>query len=254
MGDRLAGKRVLIYAGATGIGYGCGEAMAREGARLFISGRREHRLREAAAKLRALQPTGFAAGDATEEADVARVTEAAVAAMGGLDAVVISAGTSAVASIEEETLANFRFILDANLVSTFLAGKAAVPHLKASGGGSIIAIASVLGLVGGRQRVSYSAAKAGVMGLVRSMALDLAESKVRVNAICPGFVETELSLEIISREREPSAMLDARRRGNPMGRSGLPSEIGAVAVYLAAAESAWTTGQSLTVDGGFTIR
>jgi NAD(P)-dependent dehydrogenase (short-subunit alcohol dehydrogenase family) len=254
MGDRLAGKRVLIYAGATGIGYGCGEAMAKEGARLFISGRREHRLREAAEKLRRLQPTGFAAGDATQQADVVRVTETAVAGMGGLDAVVISAGMSAVASIEEETLENFRFILDANLVSTFLASKAAVPHLKASGGGAIIAIASVLGLVGGRQRVSYSAAKAGVMGLVRSMALDLAEDKIRVNAICPGFVETELSLEIISREREPEKLLEARRRGNPMGRAGLASEIGAMAVYLAADESAWTTGQSLTVDGGFTIR
>jgi NAD(P)-dependent dehydrogenase (short-subunit alcohol dehydrogenase family) len=254
MGDRLAGKRILVYAGATGIGFGCAEAMAKEGARLFISGRREHRLRAAAAKLELLQPTGFAAGDATVEADVARVTSAAVDSMGGLDGIVVSAGTSAVASIEEETLAGFRFVLDANLVSTFLASRAAVPHLKASGGGAIIAIASVLGLVGARRRVAYSAAKAGIIGMVRSIALDLAESGIRVNAICPGFVETELSLAIIGREPEPEAALQARRRGNPMGRSGLPSEIGAMAVYLASGDAAWTTGQSFAVDGGFTIR
>jgi meso-butanediol dehydrogenase/(S,S)-butanediol dehydrogenase/diacetyl reductase len=254
MGDRLRGKRILIYGGGTGIGYGCAEAMAREGAGVFLSGRREDRLSEAAGKLAALGPSGYAAGDATGEADVARVTAAAVAAMGGLDGIVNSAGTSTAASILDETLEGFRQVCDANLVSTFLTCRQAVPHLKASGGGAIIAIASVLGLLGSRRRVAYCASKAGVIGMVRAMALDLADVGIRVNAICPGFVETELTEVVIASEPDPAAVRETRRRSIPIGRSGEPAEIGAVAVYLASDEAAWTTGQHFTIDGGFSIR
>ena len=146
-----------------------------KGRRSFYRAAGQERLREAAGKLAALGPAGYAAGDATQEADVARVTAAAVEAMGGLDTVVISAGIGGVASIEDETLAEFRRVADGNLLPHFLASRAAVPHLRASGGGAIIAIASVLGLVGTRRRLAYCTAKAGVIGMVRAMALDLAE-------------------------------------------------------------------------------
>ena len=254
MTGSLVGKRALIYGGATGIGFGCAEALARGGAQVFLSGRRTERLREAAGKLAALGPAGYAAGDATQEADVARATAAAAEAMGGLDTVVISAGIGSVASIEDETLEGFRRISDGNLLPHFLASRAAIPHLRASGGGAIIAMASVLGLVGTRRRLAYCAAKAGVIGMVRAMALDLADQKIRVNAICPGFVETELTEAVIAQEADPAAVLAARKRGNPMGRSGQPQEIGAMAVYLASDAAAWTTGQSFAIDGGFTIR
>ena len=251
MTGSLAGKRALIYGGATGIGFGCAEALVREGAQVFLSGRRENRLREAAGKLAAL---GYAAGDATQEADVARVTAAATEAMGGLDSLVISAGIGGVASIEDETLEAFRRITEGNLLPHFLASRAAIPHLRASRGGAIIAIASVLGLVGTRRRLAYCTAKAGVVGMVRAMALDLADQNIRVNAICPGFVETELTEAVIAQEADPAAVLAARKRGNPLGRSGQPSEIGAMAVYLASDAAAWTTGQAFAVDGGFTAR
>ena len=156
-------------------------------------------------------------------------------------------------SVEDETLEGFRRICDASLVSNFLASRAAVAHLRTCGG-AIIAIASVLGLVGTRRRVAYCAAKAGVIGMVRAMALDLADQRIRVNAICSGFVETELTREVIAQEADPAAVLAARRRGNPMGRSGQPGEIGAMAVYLASDAAAWTTGQSIVIDGGFTAR
>ncbi len=250
MTGSLVGKRALIYGGATGIGFGCAEALAREGARVFLSGRREERLREAAAKLAAF----YAAGDATLEADVVRVTAAAVEAMGGLDTVVVSAGIGGVASIEDETLAEFRRIADGNLLPHFLASRAAVPHLRASGGGAIIAIASVLGLVGTRRRLAYCTAKAGVIGMVRAMALDLAEDRIRVNAICPGFVETELTAAVIAQEADPAAVLAIRKRGSPLGRAGQPQEIGAMAAHLASDGAAWTTGQAFAVDGGFTAR
>jgi NAD(P)-dependent dehydrogenase (short-subunit alcohol dehydrogenase family) len=254
MAERLKGKRALIYGGGTGIGFGCAEAMAREGAHVFLSGRREAKLREAAEMLGAIGPVGHAPGDASLEADVARVTAAAVEAMGGLDCIVISAGNTRIASIFDETLDGFREIIDANMVSTFLASRAAVPHLQAAGGGAIIAISSVLGLVGLRQRVAYCASKAGILGMVRAMALDLASHGIRVNAICPGNVETELVREIVGREPDPEAVMAARRRASPIQRSGETREIAAAAVYFASDDAAWTTGQYLTVDGGFTIR
>ena len=254
MSGRLAAKRVLIYGGGTGIGFASAEAMAREGARVFLSGRRAGRLGEAAARLGGAPAAGYAPGDATREDDVRRVTRDAVGFLGGLDAVVISAGTSRIASIFDESLDEFRRVCDASLVSTFLASRHAVPPMQAGGGGSIVALSSVLGVVGARQRVAYCAAKAGVIGMVRAMALDLAALKIRANAICPGFIETELSREVLSHEPDPEAALEARRRGNPIGRSGTPAEIAAMAVYLASDEAAYTSGQYFTVDGGYTIR
>ena len=90
--------------------------------------------------------------------------------------------------------------------------------------------------------------------MVRAIALDLAEFKIRANAICTGFLETELTREVIAQESDPEAVMKARRTGNPLGRSGHPREIGALAVYLASDDAAWTTGQTFTVDGGFTAR
>ena len=185
---------------------------------------------------------------------MARVTAAAAEAMGGLDTLVISAGIGGVASIEDETLEEFRRIIRGESPAAFSRQPRRDPASRASGGGAIIAIASVLGLVGTRRRLAYCAAKAGVIGMVRAMALDLADQKIRVNAICPGFVETELTEAVIAQEADPAAVLAARKRGNPLGRSGQPSEIGAMAVYLASDAAAWTTGQAFAVDGGFTAR
>ena len=254
MPDRLRGKRALIYGGATGLGYACAESMAREGATVYLSGRREARLAEAAAKLSSIGRAGFGSGDATIEADVMRVTGLAVEFMGGLDTLVTSAGSSSVGSILDESLKSFREICDANLVTTFLCSSHGAPYLVANGKGSIIAIASMYGLVGQYQRVAYCASKAGVIGLVRAMALDLADKGVRANAICPGFIETELTREMISREPDPEAVLQKRRHMHPIGRSGRVEEIGEAAVYLASDDAAWTTGQYFAVDGGYTIR
>jgi NAD(P)-dependent dehydrogenase (short-subunit alcohol dehydrogenase family) len=254
MSARLQGKRVLVYGGGTGLGYACAERMAQEGAVVFLSARREKRLAEAAAKLSKIGRAGFAAGDATSEPDVKRVTELAVEFLGGLDALVISAGASSVGSILDETLKGFQDVCDANLLSTFLCSRHGAPHLVANGQGSIIAIASMYGLVGQYQRIAYCASKAGVIGMIRAMALDLADKGVRANAICPGFIETELSLEMIGREPDPAATLQKRRNMHPIPRSGRLEEVGEAAVYLASDAAAWTTGQYLAVDGGYTAR
>ena len=254
MSGRLQGKRALVYGGGTGLGYACAESMARAGAVVYISGRRKARLEDSVEKLSRIGRAGFAAGDATIEMDVKRVTESAVEFMGGLDTLVISAGRSGVGSILDETLAGFREICDANLLSTFLCSRHGAPHLVASGKGSIIAISSMYGLVGQYKRIAYCASKAGVIGLVRAMALDLADKGVRANAICPGFIETDLARDMVAREPDPEAELQRRRQMHPIARSGRVEEIGETAVYLASDDAAWTTGQSLSVDGGYTIR
>ncbi len=128
------------------------------------------------------------------------------------------------ASIEDETLAEFQRISLRNLLPHFLASRAAIPHLRASGGGAIIPIASVLGLVGTRRRLAYCTAKAGVIGMVRAMALDLAEQKIQVNAICPGFVETDMTEAVIAQEGR--SRRSARRSANAAARWAAPASRG----------------------------
>jgi NAD(P)-dependent dehydrogenase (short-subunit alcohol dehydrogenase family) len=251
MGDRLKGKKSLIYGGGTGIGQACAKALAREGSAVFISGRREAVLAEAAASI---GKAGYAAGDATVVADVARVTAAAAAFMGGIDTLVISAGAGGRTPIFDTSLDDFQRIMDHNLRPVFLAVRLAIPHLLATGAASVIAISSIYGLVGQRERAAYCGAKAGVIGMVKAMALDLAEHGVRVNAICPGFVETPLAREVAKMESDPEASLRAKRLMHPIPRAGAVEEMGALAVYIASDESAFMTGQAIPIDGGYTAR
>ena len=118
---------------------------------------------------------------------------------------------------------------------------------------SIILIASVVGTVAMKERVAYCASKAGVLGMTRAMALDLADQKVRVNAISPSLALTDLAQEILSREADPAATLARREAQHPLGRLGRPGDIGGAAVYLASDETSWMTGQNLVIDGGLSI-
>jgi NAD(P)-dependent dehydrogenase (short-subunit alcohol dehydrogenase family) len=253
MSAALAGKRALIYGGGTGLGYACAKAMLESGASVFISGRRRQKLEEARASLSDHGAVGLAEGDFTEEAEVARITEAAVGFLGGLDSLVVSAGRSAIGSLLDCSLAQFQEILTVNLNGPFLAARAAVPHLAASAPSSVILIASVVATAAMKERIAYCTSKAGIIGMTRAMALDLAGMKVRVNAISPSLVLTELSLSILSRESDPAATLARREAQHPLGRLGQPEEIGAAAVYLASEASAWMTGQNLIIDGGLSL-
>jgi NAD(P)-dependent dehydrogenase (short-subunit alcohol dehydrogenase family) len=251
MGDRVKGKKCLIYGGGTGIGLACAEALAGEGASVFISGRREDVLKTAGAKL---GKAGYAAGDATSVADVQRITASATDFLGGLNTIVISAGAGGRTSMFDAEPDEFQRIIDINMRPVFLAVRYAIPHLVAAKAASVIAISSMYGLVGQRERVAYCGAKAGVNGMVMSMALDLAEKGIRVNAICPGFVETPLSIEVAKAEPDPEAAMRAKRLMHPIPRPGKLEEMGELAVYLASDLSAFMTGQAIAIDGGYSIR
>ncbi|MGE3873353.1 MAG: SDR family NAD(P)-dependent oxidoreductase [Parvibaculaceae bacterium] len=254
MTNRLAGKKALIYGGGTGIGFAIAEAMVKQRAATFLSGRRRSVLDAAVQSLAGLGRVDGEAGDATSVADVERVTARAAAAMGGIDTLVVSAGAGGRTAIFDADPQEFQRIMDNNLRPAFLAVRFACPHLLAANNASVIIISSTYGLVGHAERVAYCGAKAGVIGMVKAMALDFATHGVRVNAICPGYIETPLSIEVAQAEPDPEAALNAKRLMHPIPRAGRLDEVAELALYLASDPSAFMTGQAIAIDGGYAAR
>lgn len=250
---RLAGKIALITGGGTGIGRACAVAFAREGAGVAIVGRRPAPLESAAEEIRAAGGRALAVPcDVTARAEVERALGAAEQYFGRLTCLVNNAGALLVASAENTSEEDWQRILAANLTSVFLVSRAALPALRRAGGGSIVNLASVLGLVGMKARAAYCAAKTGVIGLTRAMAMDHAEEGIRVNAICPALVETEMVRHLFSAQPDPAAAMRARAATLPLARFGKPEDVAHLAVYLASDESSWLTGAALPLDGGLT--
>jgi NAD(P)-dependent dehydrogenase (short-subunit alcohol dehydrogenase family) len=254
MDKRLRGKKALVYGGGTGIGFACAEAMAREGASIFISSRRGHVLSDACERLKRFGNAAFEAGDATSVRDVERVTAAASAFLGGIDTLLVSAGTGGRTPVFDTDPEEFQRIMDNTLRPAFLTVRYACPHLLAAGSASVIIVSSTYGLVGHRERLAYCGAKAGVIGMVRAMALDFADRGVRVNTMCPGYVETPLAIEVARLEPDPKATLKAKSLMHPIPRAGRLDEMGELAVYLASDLAAFVTGQAIAIDGGYSIR
>jgi NAD(P)-dependent dehydrogenase (short-subunit alcohol dehydrogenase family) len=211
-------------------------------------------LREAVQDLKSLGKADFAVGDATIQADVQRVTNAAARFMGGIDTILVSAGAGGRTPIFDTPVEEFQRIIDHSLLPAFLAMRFGASHLLAAGSASVIVVSSMYGLVGQKERAGYCAGKHGVIGLVKSAALDFAEKGVRVNAMCPGFVETPLAREVVKQEANPDAVLEAKRRMHPIPRGGKLEEMGEMAVYLASDLAAFITGQAIAIDGGYSTR
>ena len=171
---------------------------------------------------------------------------------GRLDTIVNNAGAVVVATVEHTSDEDWNRVLAANLTGTFFVSRAALAPLRRAGGGSIVNIGSVLGLVARKDRAAYCAAKAGVSGLTRAMALDHAHEKIRVNCICPTLVATELGMESIHRTGNAEAEIQKRIAEIPIGRLGEPEDVAMMAVYLASDDASWVTGTSFPLDGGLT--
>jgi NAD(P)-dependent dehydrogenase (short-subunit alcohol dehydrogenase family) len=251
--DRLSRKVAFVTGGGTGIGRACALAFAAEGAQVAVAGRRKEPL---AAVVREIQSSGGKALAVTCDIIDRGAVEAAISSValyfGRLDAIVNNAGTVVVATAEETSDEDWSRVLATNLTGTFNVSRAAIPVLRKSGGGSIVNIGSYLGIVGRRSRAAYCAAKAGVAGLTRAMALDHAQDNIRVNCVCPAIVETELSLLFLSRAADPEAARRQRLAELPLGRFGKPEDVALMALYLASDESSWVTGTVFPIDGGQT--
>jgi meso-butanediol dehydrogenase/(S,S)-butanediol dehydrogenase/diacetyl reductase len=244
-------RRALIVGGGTGLGLASAQALARAGWRVFLTGRRHTILEDAR---RAIGPavSGIQAGDATDEADVDGIVQAVVAALGGIDALVVSAGTTSIGSVETTSRDEMLRVLSTNLLPLHLFAKRTLMHYPESGG-AIIAIASVAGSVPHAARLAYCSSKAGQIGMVRQMALDLAERRIRVNAVSPSLVLTDLTRDVIGREADPEATLARRTGQHPLRRLGTPEEVGSAVAYLCSEEASWITGQDFVLDGGLSL-
>lgn len=229
-------KVAIVTGAASGIGKAAADLFRGEGATVVAADRSAGQ--------------GLVTMDAGSEADVEALIERTVADHGGIDVVFANAGISGgLASIFEQSSADWQEILQVNLIGPFLAIKYAAPHMKARGGGSIICTASVAGLRAGAGGAAYSASKAGVISLVKVAATQLAGSNVRVNAICPGLIETGMTRELYDWARS-TGREDRIGRLNPMRRGGEPAEIASVALFLASDAASYVNGQAIAVDGG----
>jgi NAD(P)-dependent dehydrogenase (short-subunit alcohol dehydrogenase family) len=233
---RLEGRVAIITGAASGIGEATADLFRSEGATVVAADRTEG--------------VDIMSVDAGSEADVERLVEQTVADHGRLDIMFANAGISGgFASIFEQSSNDWAEILRVNLIGPFLAVKYAAPHMKAAGGGSIIATASVAGLRSGAGGPAYSASKAGVVNLVKVAATQLAGANIRVNAICPGLIETGMTELIYDRARS-KGQEEQLGRLNPLRRGGEPIEIARTALFLASDESSYVNGQAIVVDGG----
>jgi meso-butanediol dehydrogenase/(S,S)-butanediol dehydrogenase/diacetyl reductase len=248
---RLSGKIALITGGGTGIGRACALGFAQEGAQVAIVGRKKPPLDAVAREIEASGGKALAVTcDVTSRASVEAAVAAASKHFDGLNVVVNNAGAIVVGTVEGTSDEDWNQVMATNLTGTFFVSRAAIPNLRAAGGGSIVNIGSYLGIVARKQRAAYCAAKAGVAGLTRAMALDHAHDKIRVNCICPAITETEMATQSLAKAPDPEAARKQRTAEIPLGRFGKPEDIAFMAVFLASDESSWMTGVSLPLDGG----
>lgn len=237
---RLQGRRIIITGGASGIGRATATLFRREGAAVAVLDRTD-------------SPDGLPSFqvDVSDAASVEQATGAAVAALGGLDGLVNAAGIFSAAGLADTDAALFSRTLAVNLTGTFLVIKAAVPHMQAAGGGTIVNIASGVGLTPtGPGSTAYVASKGGVIALTKAVAMELAPS-IRVNSVCPGAVDTPMTQSFL---HDASGAVDpAIASRYALRRAAQPEELASAILFLTSAESVFVTGIALPVDGGRTF-
>lgn len=250
----IPGKHALVTGGGSGVGRAIALALAAAGIDVTICGRREAELTEVAGENGRI--FGIAA-DVTDEVAMAALYETAQAARGPFDIVVANAGMAGSAPAHKTALSEWQRTLDVNLTGAFLTVKPALAGMAARKTGRIVFIASTAGLKGYAYVASYVAAKHGVVGLMRALAAETAKSGITVNAVCPGFVETEMLEESIQRIIEKTGRSVEQARSslastNPQGRFIQPDEVAAAVLWLCGDAAQSITGQAISISGGET--
>jgi NAD(P)-dependent dehydrogenase (short-subunit alcohol dehydrogenase family) len=245
----LTGKGVLVTGGSSGIGLATARRFLDEGARVFVTGLDEHEVAAAVAALGDLGGIVGAPGDVSTEADVERIVERATGALERIDVVINNAGMARKALFLETEPESWDRIIAVNLRGMYLVARAVARAMVADGGGGVIVnMASTNALGGEADFTAYNVSKGGVLQLTRSMAVELGAHGIRVNCLCPGFVDTPLNRELAS-EQEFQAY---EREHIPLGRRGSPEEVAAAYAFLASDDASFVHGAALVVDGGQT--
>ena len=245
----LKGKAALVTGGNGGIGLGMAKGLAQAGASVAVAGRDEKKNAEAVKALKALGASAFSVKANLREEESARAAvDQAAEKLGRLDILVNNAGMNIRKAPQDLSLADWNTVMETNLTSAFLCSQAAYPHLQRAGGGKIINIGSMMSIFGAAYLAPYAASKAGIVQLTKALASAWAKDNIQVNAVLPGWIETDLT----RRAKEELKGLNERVLSRtPAGRWGDPTDLSGIAVFLASRASDFVTGTDIPVDGGY---
>jgi NAD(P)-dependent dehydrogenase (short-subunit alcohol dehydrogenase family) len=248
---RFSGKVAIVTGGASGIGKATVELMAREGGKVLLADVSSRGEQVAASMVSQGLQVAFQQIDVSQEEQVAAMVTAALERWGRLDIMIANAGIGGRGTADETSVSDWERVVGVNLTGVFLCAKYAVPAMRAVGGGAIVCTASVMGLVGTPGALPYTSTKGAVINMTRSMALDHAKDRIRVNTVCPGHLEDPTSVGGAAARATDSRDLLSRY---PMGRLGLPEDVAKAIAFLASDDATFITGTSLVVDGGYTAQ
>jgi 2-dehydro-3-deoxy-D-gluconate 5-dehydrogenase len=248
----LKGRVAIVTGGNGGIGLGMARGLAAAGARVVVAGRDQKKSKAAVEDLTGRGAEAFAvAVDVTDEAAVGRMVGATLERWGRLDVLVNNAGINIRKPVHELALDEWHRVLDTNLTSAFLCSKAAYAPFKKAGGGKIINIGSMMSIFGASFAPVYSSSKGGIVQLTKSTAVAWAKDNIQVNAVLPGWIDTDLTQNA---RKEVAGLHDSVLRRTPAGRWGVIDDMSGVAVFLASPASDFVTGAVIPVDGGYSIQ
>jgi 2-dehydro-3-deoxy-D-gluconate 5-dehydrogenase len=245
----LAGRVALVTGGNGGIGLGMARGLAKAGAAIAIGGRNLEKSHAAAAELGTLGvKTAVIEVDVTDEASCRQMVDGAVAQLGRLDILINNAGINIRKQPQDYTLAEWRQVIESNLTSAFTCSHAAYPHMKAAAAGKIINIGSMMSIFGASFAPAYAASKGGIVQLSRALATAWAKDNIQVNAVLPGWIDTDLTKRARAEVSGLNSMVLMR---TPARRWGTPDDMSGIAVFLASPASDFVTGTAIPVDGGY---
>lgn len=253
----LDGRVALVTGGSRGIGLGAAKALGRDGATVTICSLQEHLDEGVAALSEAGIGADAIAADVSRPDDVDRLVEEMAGKFDGIDILVNAAGIQRYGTVDQTDEQTWDEVMDVNVKSIYLTSRRVVPQMRRKGGGSIINVSSVQAYVSQRGAAAYVASKGAINALTRAMAVDHAHEKIRVNAVCPGTIDTPMlhwAVDLFRGDRAPEDLIEEWGLSHPLGRIGRPEEVGDVIAFLAGPGAGFVTGADIKVDGGLTAQ